>query len=106
VQECRYYFDNIPSSTLGWAFTINHANLVPEGIDGFLDAFGASRIGLIRLADNNGDKEEHLLPGEGNIDFAKAFQRIESMGYTGHYTMALGTLEEKLQAREFFAGLL
>jgi hypothetical protein len=50
---------------LGWAFTVNHANLVPEGIDGFIDAFGVRRMGEVRLADNLGDKEVHLKPGEG-----------------------------------------
>ena len=36
VEECRAYFDAISSPNLGWAFTVNHANLVREGIDGFL----------------------------------------------------------------------
>jgi sugar phosphate isomerase/epimerase len=102
VEECRYYFDAIGPSHLGWAFTVNHANLVPEGINGFIDAFGISRIGEVRLADNLGDKEVHLNPGEGNIDFASLFNRLESAGYTGHYMMAFGNQADKLQARDFF----
>jgi sugar phosphate isomerase/epimerase len=31
VEECRYYFDAIASAHFGWAFTVNHAHLVPEG---------------------------------------------------------------------------
>ena len=69
VEECRYYFDAIASAHFGWAFTVNHAHLVPEGIPGFLEAFGVARLGEVRLADNLGDKEVHLKPGEGNIDF-------------------------------------
>ena len=45
VEECRYYFDAIPSPRLGWSFTVNHAHLVAEGIDGFIDAFGLGRCG-------------------------------------------------------------
>lgn len=104
IEECKLYFDAIQSPNFGMAFTVNHANLVPEGIDGFLDAFGVERIGEVRLADNNGDKEVHLLPGEGNINFPAVFRRIEDAGYTGHYSMAFGNLEERIRARDEFAG--
>ena len=103
VEECRFYFDAISSERFGWAFTVNHAHLVPEDVDGFLDAFGVSRIGEVRLADNTGDKEVHLNPGEGNIDFPSVFGRLESSGYSGFYTMAFGGLEDKLTARDYFA---
>jgi sugar phosphate isomerase/epimerase len=106
VDECRYYFDAIASPHFGWAFTVNHANLVPEGIDGFIDAFGSDRVGEVRLADNLGDKEVHLKPGEGNIDFASLFKRLESAGYQGHYTMAFGNQADKLEACDFFARCL
>ena len=102
IDECRYYFEAISSPHFGWAFTVNHANLVPEGINGFIDAFGISRIGEVRLADNLGDKEVHLNPGEGNIDFVSLFKRLESAGYQGHYMMAFGNQADKLAARDFF----
>jgi sugar phosphate isomerase/epimerase len=102
IDECRYYFEAISSPHFGWAFTVNHANLVPEGINGFIDAFGISRIGEVRLADNLGDKEVHLNPGEGNIDFVSLFKRLESAGYRGHYMMAFGNQADKLAARDFF----
>lgn len=102
VDECRYYFEAISSAHFGWAFTVNHANLVPEGINGFIDAFGISRIGEVRLADNLGDKEVHLNPGEGNIDFASLFTRLESAGYQYHYMMAFGNQADKLAARDVF----
>lgn len=102
VEECRFYFDAISSDYFGWAFTVNHANLVPEGIGGFLDAFGVGRIGEVRLADNLGDREVHLNPGEGNIDFPAVFRRLESSGYAKFYTMAFGSMEDKLKARQEF----
>ena len=104
VEECRFYFDAIYSERFGWAFTVNHAHLVPEDVDGFLDAFGIDRVGEVRLADNTGEKEVHLNPGEGNIDFPAAFGRLESSGYAGFYSMAFGSLADKLAAREYFAG--
>jgi sugar phosphate isomerase/epimerase len=99
VEECREYFRRIASPHLGWAFTVNHAHLVPEGIDGFLDAIDLARCGEVRLADNRGDKEQHLKPGEGTIDFGRMFRRIEGAGYRGHYMMAFGTLDDMLHGR-------
>lgn len=103
LEECHYYLDAITSSSMGWAFTVNHAHLVPEGIDGFIDAFGVERIGEVRLADNLGDREVHLNPGDGNIDFPAMFRRLESAGFSKFYTMAFGSLEDKLAARDKFS---
>jgi sugar phosphate isomerase/epimerase len=103
VEECRYYFDAIASAHFGWTFTVNHAPLVPEGMAGFLDAFGVTRIGEVPLADSLGDKEVHLRPGAGNIDFASLSQRLESSGYPYHYMMAFGSLEDKVVGRDHLA---
>ena len=106
IGECRYFFDAISSDAFGWAFTVNHANLVPERTEGFVDELGIGRIGEVRLADNTGEYEVHLLPGEGNIDFGAVFGLIEGAGYTGHYSMAFGTEDEKVAARDSLAMLV
>src|SRR5262249_16322912 len=100
LEECREYFGRIQSPSLGWAFTVNHAHLVPAGIDGFLDAMDLGRCGEVRLADSHGRYEEHLRPGEGSIDFARMFRRIEGGGDRGHYMMAFGALDDMLKGRE------
>ena len=106
VEECAAYFDAIPAEQLGWAFTANHSHLVPEGVDGFLDAFGIERIGEVRLADNTGEYEVHLLPGEGTLDFENLFNRLEGAGYRGHYSMAFGSNEQRIESRERLCGLV
>jgi sugar phosphate isomerase/epimerase len=105
VEEAREYFDEIPTEHMGWAFTANHSHLVPDGIDGFLDAFGIDRIGEVRLADNHGDYEVHLIPGEGTLDFANMFNRLESAGYKGHYSMAYGSDQERIDSRNHLISL-
>ena len=57
----------------------------------------------MRLADNTGDYEVHLVPGEGTIDFPSLISRLESSGYQRHYMMAYGTDEQKLRSREALA---
>ena len=105
LAEFRYYFDALDSPALGLSFTVNHAHLVPEGIDGFLDALPIARLGEVRLADNLGDREVHLKPGEGNIDFANLFRRLEGAGYTGHYMNNFGSPDEMLAGREVLAAI-
>lgn len=104
--EVSFYLDAIPSSNLALAWAANHQNLVPEGIHGFLDGFlrrfGIERIYQVLLADNRGLFEEHLVPGEGNIDFKSILRRLESAGYQGHYLLTFGDAEEKLKVRETF----
>jgi len=101
LEECHYYFERLDSPRLRWAFTVNHAHLVPEGIDGFIDGMDLSRCDEVRLADCFGDKEVHLKPGEGNIDFSHVFKRIEEAGYQGHYMNAFGTLQDMVEARDY-----
>jgi len=100
LDECREYFSRIQSPALGWAFTVNHAHLVPEGIDGFLDAMDVGRCGEVRLADSHGRWEEHLKPGQGTIDFGRLFKHLAGAGYRGHYMMAFGALDDLLAGRE------
>lgn len=103
IEECQAYFARIDSPWLGWAFTVNHAHLLPEGIAGFIDALGLARCGEVRLADNRGDHEQHLKPGEGTIDFPDMFARIEGGGYRGHYMLAFGSREDMLEGRDVLA---
>jgi sugar phosphate isomerase/epimerase len=105
VKECRYYFDAIPSAALAWSFTVNHATLVPEGIPGFLAEMPTDRLKEVRLADNNGEYEIHMFPGDGIIDFTDTFRRIEATGFRGHYMCAFGSLDDMLRGRDLLAGL-
>lgn len=104
LEETLFYFDRLPSPNLGWSFTINHATLVPEGIAGFLDGGPVDRLGEVRMADNNGEYELHMQPGEGIIDWADMFRRVEATGFTGHYMNAFGSLDDMLRGREFQIG--
>jgi sugar phosphate isomerase/epimerase len=101
LEEWRYYYQQIDSPSLRLSFTVNHAHLVPEGVDGFIDALDFRRVGEVRLADcfRNGH-EVHLLPGQGDLDFGRMFERIEAAGFSGHYTNAFGSLDDMLTARQ------
>ena len=102
TEEWRYYYERIQSPNFKLSFTANHAHLVPEGIEGFVDALDMSQVYEVRLADcfRNGH-EVHLKPGTGDLDFGDMFKRIEDKGFKGHYTNAFTTLDDMLWARDY-----
>ncbi len=106
LEETQFYFDRLHSPKLRWAFTANHAHLVPEGVEGFLAGMDIHRCDEVRLADcfRNG-KELHLKPGQGDFDFAALFKRLDALGFSGHYMNAFGTLEDMLEGRDVLANL-
>lgn len=101
LEEWRYYWSLLDSPAFRLSFTVNHAHLVPEGVEGFADALDFDLVGEVRLADcfRNGH-EVHLKPGAGDLDFTDMFRRVEGKGFKGHYTNAFGSLEDRLVARD------
>jgi sugar phosphate isomerase/epimerase len=100
IEEWRYYFERIHSPAFALSFTANHAHLMPQGVQGFVDSIPLDRVAEVRLADcfRNGH-EQHLVPGQGNFDFGAMFDLLESRGFKGHYMNAFGTLEDMNKAR-------
>lgn len=101
IEECLFYFDRLQSPAIGFSFTANHAHLYEEGVSGFLDALDFSRCREVRLADCRGTVEEHLLPGQGTLDFGALFRQLEDKGFAGHYMNQFGSLQDMLDGREY-----
>ena len=84
------------------SFTVNHAHLVPEGIEGFAEAldYGARGRGAARrlLPQRSRSASEARA---GDLDFGDMFKRVEGKGFKGHYTNAFGTLDDMLWARDY-----
>ena len=106
VEETHWFFDAIDSPYFKWAFNVAHGHLVPEGWSGFLDAFGVENIGQVRINDNKGDYEVHLVPGDGTIDFEELFARLQSDGYSGWFSLGFGDEADKLRVLEWFENLI
>ena len=97
------FFDAVRSPRFKWAFNVGHAHLVPDGFDGFLDAFGVENIGQVRLNDTHSRYEEHLPPGQGIVDFRHVFRRLTERGYRGPFTLDFGTAADRAHWRDTFA---
>lgn len=106
VAETRRFFEAVSSPKLRWACNMGHAMLVPEGFDGFLEAFGADFIGHVRLHDTNGVYEEHYVPGGGIVDFGHVFRALHERGYRGPFTLDFGAPDVKAEWRDRWTALL
>jgi sugar phosphate isomerase/epimerase len=88
-----------------WSFNAAHAHLVPDEITGFLAAFGVARMAQVRLTDNTGDYEVHLVPGLGDIDFPDLFKRLDAAGYRGPFSLDFGGDADKVRIRDEWLAL-
>jgi len=75
------------ADTLGEGFgvclDIGHANITREDIPAMVRLLG-DRIFALHIHDNTGDRDDHLPPYAGNIDFASAVAALKETGYRGN----------------------
>jgi sugar phosphate isomerase/epimerase len=85
---------------------VGHANLTEGGIAGFLETFG-SRISHVHFSDNYGEKDDHLVPGEGYIsmeDWRNTFETLHGADFAGNIVFEINTRNPRRdakRAREF-----
>ncbi len=75
---------------VGFCLDTGHAHMMvgAERIAGMFDAMG-ERLIAFHLADNAGDRDAHLAPGRGLVDWDLVFTRAHQLGFTG--TMCIET---------------
>jgi sugar phosphate isomerase/epimerase len=95
IYEIRRVFDAVPSEYLGLALDIGHANLLPGGVDPWIEAF-PEKIYHLHLSDNDGVLDQHLPIGDGNIDFQGVFKKLDSIDFNGTGTFEVGTNENRV----------
>jgi sugar phosphate isomerase/epimerase len=73
-------FDKLPD--LGLCFDTGHAEISSTWKD-FFSPDLSQRIVALHLNDNNGRADDHLIPGQGIINFYKCISRLVQGGYSG-----------------------
>jgi sugar phosphate isomerase/epimerase len=100
-----YVFDNIQSDRLKFCYDSGHENCFTKGIN-YLEKYG-DKLGAMHLHDNNGIKDEHLLPFEGNINWETVISQIKWIGYTGSLAFEIDSqyidVSKKYTAKEYLA---
>lgn len=107
----QYLYDHVPSERMRFCFDCGHANCFTPGQDP-LGRF-SDRLVTMHLHDNHGAAagDEHLMPGEGSIDFERLSTRLnalhpESYNLESHYSekdRAVGLTMDEYLARSYEA---
>ena len=100
AEYLEFTLTNVNSPRAGFCYDSGHHNCRTPDED-LLEKYG-SRLMALHLHDNDGSGDWHLLPFDGNIDWAKTMRNIAAAGYTGAVSLeASNKGYEQLPPREF-----
>jgi sugar phosphate isomerase/epimerase len=94
--------DLVEGTELGVCFDIGHANTVGD-IDGFIELLGDRFVNL-HIHDNQGERDDHMVLGEGNIDFPATIKKLSS--YKGNYIIESRDFPSGLESRDILSQML
>lgn len=91
----------VGGTNLKICFDVGHAH-ISGAVDGFLDL--KENFVNIHLHDNNGDKDKHLVLGEGNIGLKEILKELK--GYEGDFVIESTSLEDGIRSKTFLEKIL
>jgi len=80
--------DNPATSNVGVCIDIGHAHRSRDAgtgqeiVSNYLDRYAAQLVHL-HLHGNHGDRDEHLVPGQGTVDWSRVFATLDRIGFQG-----------------------
>ena len=76
----------VNSPFFGWCYDTGHAHSEGEALTALLDCSSAPLS--LHIQDNHGaHRDEHLIPGDGTLDFATCFSLLKKIGYAGDFVL-------------------
>ncbi len=84
-EHIQYVLDHYTSAYVGLCYDSGHEYLWSPGVD-WLKEYG-TRVFAIHLHDNTGDKDTHLVPFDGMIDWSHKVKQLAESSYTGTITI-------------------
>ena len=81
--------DGLDPERVGFCFDTGHAHWSAEGVG--VGAAMRGRMFTVHLHDNNGSRDEHLLPFDGTADWGEVARALDAAGYTGPYVFESGS---------------
>ncbi len=102
--EVAEFVRSFQSDNMRACIDLNHANINEDLVQAIRNFTGI--IACVHISDNHGRKEEHLLPGDGTIDFPPAFRALREAGFVGPLNLeALVSAEDNRDPTEVLVGI-
>jgi sugar phosphate isomerase/epimerase len=95
--------EDLGAPNVGVIIDTGHRNLVGDPVE-MLRAAGRYLMAL-HIHDNHGERDEHLLPGRGNIAWQEVMQALRETNYSGVFMYELGRAEDLGEVRANFEAL-
>ena len=83
AEELREYVDSFRSNDIGICFDTSHANLTQDIFTA--EKICGDKIIHLHISDNYGEKDNHFVPYEGQIDWIQFRDILKDVGYSGVY---------------------
>lgn len=101
-------YESLNTQYKAFCLDSGHTNVAVGGgcltVPEFIRYFG-NRIKMLHLHDNNGFTDQHLIPGQGNINWPEVFDALDEIGYDGYYNYELAPkFGDSLRAGVMFLG--
>ncbi len=87
VSYLRAIFENIQSPARKFCFDCGHENLY-DGGKGVLEEFGKDLV-AVHLHDNGGERDDHIPPFSGTVNWEKVCKRLKAAGMSCPITLEL-----------------
>lgn len=91
--------DSFADESVGMCIDTGHANNSGIRVGDFIRAAG-KRLKCTHVNDNLGDKDAHLPPYFGNINWSDVMAALHEIGYEGDFSFELGSHRFPLERRE------
>lgn len=90
-----------PENRVGICIDVGHANIVETAQSAISTA--GNRLIHIHASDNHGDKDDHLIPGDGNICWKTVMEELQKINFHGAFTLELrdNTQSDKPTCKDF-----
>jgi fructoselysine 3-epimerase len=82
TEQARRMLHEVGSHALGIVFDVGHSQIVGEDPATAVRALG-STLFHVHIDDTQGQRDDHLVPGLGIIDFGSFFAALHDVGYKG-----------------------
>lgn len=81
IDDFKFIFEQIDSDYLGFCLDTGHAN-IGEGTHKYIIEL-ANKLSAIHYHDNKGTKDNHLIIGDGNINWELVCRELTAINYNG-----------------------
>lgn len=100
AEHLAYVFSRIDSDHLKFCYDSGHENCFTKQ-GGLLDLYG-DRLAALHLHDNDGESDQHALPGEGTVNWGQVMRKLNHARYGGVISLEVTNIFFERQTPEAF----